>query len=279
MTFPRVTWKRALLVGALAALGWLAYRTCPCIIQTDDESSRFRVTSQPNDCVVFQLQDFWALPDSTPAQSASEVEYYELRRSRQVADELFIGLRSMKPYQQPGIVLRAKNKFAFRFHAGDSPNRPKVDGIRSATEPEWDDSETLPYLDTGDFLDIDLRGNVEGNNIVFKGQRFPKSERYPDFSTRRMASVKETFIAIPSFAGPAIPPGSLFSFNVDVWRRAETVDFYQVSTRMRVARLRGWTCIGGLGQPRLIVWHGDQLFSMPLTLDKRDVLLCDFRGR
>jgi hypothetical protein len=79
-------------------------------------------------------------------------------------------------------------------------------GVRSATEQEWADSEALPYLDSGDFMDLELRGNVDGSNIVCRGMRFPKREKYSDFSTRRMVSVNEVFIAVPSFSGPGFRP-------------------------------------------------------------------------
>jgi hypothetical protein len=243
------------------------------------------MTSQPRTCAVFEVPQFWLWPDPTPAQSGLTLEYYELRRSRIGADELVIGLRSMKymapnASAPPSIALRSKNKFAFRFHPADANNLAKVDGVRPASEEQWADAEALSYLDSGDFMDIDLRGDVVGGDVVFKGQRFPKDEKYPNFSTRRMVSVNEVFIAVPSFSGPRPATGVSFGFNVftDPWRRAETIDIFQVSTLTRIARIRGWTCFEGLGQIPRIVWHGDQYFSMPLTADKRQVLLCDFHG-
>jgi hypothetical protein len=191
----------------------------------------------------------------------------------------------MTPYPPNSSVpketaLNSKNKFAFRFHPADANNRAKVDEVRPVSEKEWANSEPLPYLDGRDFLDIDLRGDVVGGDVVFKGQRFPKDKKYSNFSTRRMVSVNEVLIAVPSFSGPRPATGVSFGFNLftDPWRRAETIDIFRVSTRARIARIRGWTCFEGLGQIQRIVWHGDRYFSMPLTVDKREVLLCDFRS-
>jgi hypothetical protein len=235
-------------------------------------------------CAVFEVPKYWVWPDPTPAQSGLELEYYDLRRSRLRADELFIGLRSMKYYQPPefppSIALRSKNKFAFRFHPAGASDRAKVDGIRAASDKEWADSEALPYMDSGDFMDIDMRGDVLGDDVVFKGQRFPKNEKYSAFSTRRMVSVNEVFIAVPSFSGPQLPEGVSFGVNLftDPWRRTPTIDIFRVATRTRIARIRGWTCFEGLAQTTRIVWHADRYFSMPLTADKRQALLCDFHG-
>src|SRR5581483_567689 len=183
MNLPQLTRKRALFVLVLVPLVWLAYRTCPCIIQDDQTASRFRVTRQPNTCVVMEMPSFWVLPDSTPSVSASDVEFYELRTSRQRTDRLFVGLRSMTPYPPNSSVpreaaLRSKNRFAFTFHPAEGGSHAKVDGFRPASDKEWADAEGLPYLDSGAFMDLDLKGNVTGDEIVFNGQRFPKREKY-----------------------------------------------------------------------------------------------------
>jgi hypothetical protein len=284
MNLPRLTWKRGLLVLVLMPLAWLAYRTCPCALEMGDERDTFRLTSQPNICAVLPLPGFWVLPEyqKESALQFTDLNYYELRRSKYAADKFFIGLRRMRPPPPvEGGTVRSTNKFAFQFHSADSQSRATVGGVRLASQEEWANSVGLPYLDTSDFKygDIDLRGNVDGNNVVFDGRRFPKYEKYPDFSTRRMVSVNEIFIAVPSFSGPALPGGGLrFDILPNPWRRTENIDIFRVSSHARVARIRGWTCIGGLGQPRLIVWHGDEFFSMPLTADKRQVLPCDFHG-
>jgi hypothetical protein len=288
MKFPVLTWKRGLILAVAAPLAWLAYRTCPCIIQDDESASPFRVTSRPNNCVVFELPAFWILAGSKPELDLSplDVRYLELRRSSHTADRFLLGLRSMTPQVpnmtvQPGPILRAKNRFAFRFYAAGAKNSAKVDDVRTASEEEWDNSEALPSFDTGGvYVDIDLSGDVVGEDVVFEGQRFLKLERYSDFSTRRMVSLDEVFIAVPSFSGPRLPEGVSFGFRLfsDPWRRTQNIDIFRISTRARIARIKGWACYQGLDQPRRIVWHGDEFFSMPLTTDNRKVLLCDFRG-
>ena len=130
MKLPRLTWKRGLLVLILTPLAWLAYRTCPCVIQDSENAARFRVTSQPGTCAVFAVPTFWVLPDSTAVQPASDVEFYELRTSRHETDGLFVSLRSMRPYPpvEGRTTLRSKNKFAFRFHPAGAKGPAKVDG-------------------------------------------------------------------------------------------------------------------------------------------------------
>jgi hypothetical protein len=277
MNLPRLTWKRNLLLLILAPLAWLLYLTCPCALEIGEEGWAFRLRSQPSTCAVLTLPTFWVLPESTPAQSASDVEYYELRRSKHSTDELFIGLRSMKPLPPvQGTTLRSKNKFALRFYRSDGSHPATVDAVRPASEEDWMNSEVLPYLDSGDLMDLDLRGDVAGNDVVFKGQRYPKREKHSAFSTRRMVSTNQVFIAVPSFGGP-LPTGVSFGFSLDPWRRDVTVDIFRVADRAQVARITGWTCRGGLGETQDIVWHADEYFSMPLTADKRQVLLCNFR--
>jgi hypothetical protein len=117
----------------------------------------------------------------------------------------------MTPYPPNSSVpketaLHSKNKFAFRFHPANANNRAKVDEVRPVSEKEWANSEPLPYLDSGDFLDIDLRKDVVGGDVVFKGQRFPNDKKYSNFSTRRMVSVNEVLIAFLASAGPGPRP-------------------------------------------------------------------------
>ena len=188
----------------------------------------------------------------------------------------------MKRYPPPNVptppspVMRSENWFAFRFSRGNSTRRAAaVEGVRLASKTEWTDAVPFPFLDSGDFLDMNLMALAERGS--FEGRRYPVAEKYEDLMTIRMASVNKVFLALPSFSGPDVPHGGFLP--IDEWWRTVVIDFFRIPTAKRIGRIKAWTCLGGLGNPLLMVWHGDQFLTMPLTEDDRQLILCDFRGR
>jgi hypothetical protein len=272
---------RVLFLLPLVPLAWLGYQTCPCLVENDESSAEFRLTSQPNTCATFSIPSTWVRPDGEAVFQvvAPDSMFYELRHSTKAADEFLIGLRFAET-ERPGIVQYAINTFSFRFHPADTKTDAKVDGVRPVSQETWASSQSLPHLDTElTTVTLNVSASVEGDYVVFKGHRFPKHEKYAGVQWKQMVSVNEEYIAVSSHGGPALPEGLRLDPLPDPWRRTATVDIFRISTGLRVARVRGWTCVGGLGQLNLLIWHGDEFLSMPITRDGREILLCDFRGK
>lgn len=278
MNIPSRTWKWAILILVLCPVGWLAYRTCPCIIQSDPISDSLRISSQPVNCAVFRLPSDWRRPSGEYIIGVTypDLMLFELRRSKRAADEFLIGLR-FREVEKPNETQYATDKFAFRFHPADGKSIAKVDGVRGVSGEEWVNTQAIPYYEPPDRSVGDF--SYEAGYVGFKNHRFPRQEKYPGFYTRRMVSVNEVFFAVPSYGGPDTHHGLSFDPFPDPWWRTMVVDFFRIATGDRIARIRGWTCIGGLGAPNVIEWHADEFFSMPVTRDGREILLCDFRRK
>jgi hypothetical protein len=201
--------------------------------------------------------------------------FYELRRSKRAADEFLVGLR-FREGEKPNETQYATNRFAFRFRPADGKSLARVDSVRAASYEEWVNTQAIPYYEPPDTAVGDF--SYEAGYVGFKNHRFPKQEKYPGFYTRRTVSVNEVFIAVPSHGGPDTHHGLSLDPFPDPWRRSMTIDIFRVFTGLRVARIRGWTCVGGLGAPNVIMWHDDEFFSMPIAADGGEILLCDFRS-
>jgi hypothetical protein len=275
------TWWKIAGLAAVAGIGYFVYATCPCTFNDfrDVSDWSLHISSLPGNCATLSVTTRWIKPDDTVGEK-SDVQYYELRRSTESPEEFLIGMRG-KPPSAPGVnrpVLYSVNKFAFRFHQQDSHGHTQVDNVRPASEEQWAQAQTFLQFDTDGFQDVDPRMvTMPGpDEVLFNGRPFPKANTYSEFSSRRMVSAREVFIAVPSRSGPEIGGHGFINIVPDPWWRRETIEIFRVDTRARVARISGWACAGGGGQTLQISWQGDEILTMPISRDEREVLLCRF---
>jgi hypothetical protein len=279
-------WKIAGL-AAVVGIGYFVYASCPCSLDIFRDFGDFgdwslHISSLPGNCATFSVPARWIKPDDRVGER-SDVQYYELRRSLESPEEFLIGMRGSPP-SAPGTtppVLYSVNKFSFRFHQPDSKGRARVDGVQPASEEQWVQAQMFLQFEK-EREDVDPRMvTMPGpNEVLFNGRSFPKANVYSQLSSGRMASAHDIFIAVPSRSGPEIGGhGLTFSVIPDPWWRRETIEIFRFDTGARVARISGWMCVGGAGHVHLISWQGDELFTMPISRDEREVLVCRFNRR
>jgi hypothetical protein len=272
-------WKIACL-AAIAGIGYFIYATCPCTFDDfrDFPDWSLHVSSLPGNCATFSVPTRWIKPDDRVGEQ-SHVQYYELRRSQQSPEEFLIGMRGVPP-SAPGTtppVLYSVNKVAFRFRQPDSKGRGVIDKVRSASDEQWVQAQTFLQFEK-EHEDVDPRMvTMPGpDEVLFNGRTYPKANMYSQLSSGRMVSAHEVFIAVPSLSGPEIGGHGFINIVPDPWWRRETIEIFRYDSGVRVARVSGWACTGGTGHPNQISWQGDEILTMPISRDEREVLVCRF---
>ena len=181
-----------------------------------------------------------------------------IRKSRSNPDEVLVAgaFGHYIGHFAPAAHPYSTNKYAFRCPPSGGQSLQPMRALRRVDDIEWDGAEILPD------------GHEEGFDTL---QELPRTEKYL-YSGYRSASGRR--LAILSYGEPGI--GVSTFFNSDFFhppRRVYAIDFHDTVTGGSLGRLRFSCCCQVCSTAK---WHGDTLFSTPLSNSKK-MMICNFR--
>jgi hypothetical protein len=266
----RFSKRTVLLFGLPVAFVVYLSTACYCTVSIYDKP--IKVVSKSRGCTVVDVPEPWVLADgqqvfgtmqsqqNTVGDNGDVVHYdhyffnqYEVRRSRTDPNMLFVALRNSESEGEAPVSLTSKNKFKFRWpYAGD---RSTILDLQRATAGEWENARLLaentrnvnppkPWYGTGSYLES-------------------KAGRYVELSRSKGGGYQGHGI---------LDLNGLFwdlIYNPPTWT---WFTIFSAAERKQIGAATVRTCDTSLLQ--LAAWHGESIFSIPLSNNQRNILLC-----
>jgi hypothetical protein len=268
----RNTRQTLLLIGLPVVLVAYLFTGCYCTVSSPNRP--LKVISHSQGCVVVNMPEPWLLADGQTVYAMFQslhpvirsngdvVHYedyrfnrYEVRRSRSDPDVFFVALHNSFSSGQAPVSLTSKNKFAFRWRYVEGAVSARVDGLQRASDHNWENA--IPLTENTQ--------NVDGPKPWYHTGSYLESHagRYVELSRSKGGGYQSHgFLDL----------GGLFwdiIYNPPEWTHFE---IYSVAGRKQIGAATIRSCDTSLLQHA--AWHGESVFTIPISNDQRNILLC-----
>jgi hypothetical protein len=266
---PRISKTTVLLFGLPAVFVAYLLTACYCTVSSSEEP--VKVVSKSRGSIVLDVPQPWILADGQQVfgtmqslqkvvrANGDEVHYdryffnmYEIRRSGSDPNIFFVALHNSQSDGEPPVSLTSKNKFWFLWPNDGSDGSTRV-AMHRASDKEWQNATPL----------LQNTRNANAPEVWYRTGSYLESgaRRYVELSWSKGGGYQSHGIDVSGLFWDLI-------FNPPTWT---WFTFFKVAERKQIGAVTVRTCDTSLLQ--LTAWHGESIFSIPLSHDQRKILL------